>query len=125
MSCCHAPKRTMVVNHGSRFKGLSIPFAKGSIFDGTGNVVGMLSLLADQEERHTLDPSGFGVTEAALKMGVSKETAVRIVRKLVELRKKQFIYHFRACTIGQRVCCATKSYKGLTVCCSCRSSWTK
>ena len=98
-----AEAHQVVVNHGNRFKGLSIPFAKGSNFDGTGNVVGLLSLLADQEQQHTLDPSGFGVTEAALKMGVSKATAVRIVRKLVELRKKQFIYHFRACTIGQNV----------------------
>ena len=93
----------VIVNHGSRFKGLSVPFAKGSIFDGTGNVVGILSLLADQEERHALDPSGFGVAEAALKMGVTNATAVRIVRKLVELRKKQFVFHFRACTIGENV----------------------
>src|SRR6185295_18059675 len=79
-----AEAHQVVVNHGNRFKGLSIPFAKGSNFDGTGNVVGLLSLLADQEQQRTLDPSGFGVTEAALKMGVSKATAVRIVRKLVE-----------------------------------------
>lgn len=37
----------VIVNHGNRVKGLILPFAKGSPFDGTGNVVGVLSILAE------------------------------------------------------------------------------
>jgi hypothetical protein len=91
----------VIVNHGSQKKGLIIPFAKGSPFDGTGNVVGELALLAAQDEEGHL--SDFGVADVANKMGVTQTTAIRIVRKLVELRKKKFIFHFRACNIGKNV----------------------
>src|SRR5262249_14115099 len=57
----------------------------------------------DRAQQGALDPSSFGVTEAALKMGVTRATTVRIVNKIVALRQKHFIFHFRACTIGQNV----------------------
>ena len=93
----------VIVNHGDRARGLILPFAKGSPFDGTGNVVGTLSILADRAEQGDLDPSSFGVNEAATLMGVTPATTVRMVRKLVELRKKKNILHFRACTIGKNL----------------------
>ncbi|HLK81770.1 MAG TPA: hypothetical protein VKT99_09785 [Xanthobacteraceae bacterium] len=93
-------KQQIIVNHGNRFKGLIIPFARGTRFDGTGNVIFDLSLLADQEEQGTLDPKGFGVLDTSARMGVSPQTTLGMVHKLVEIRKKQLILHFRACTIG-------------------------
>jgi hypothetical protein len=50
----------VIVNHGDRARGLILLFAKGSPFDGTGDVVGTLSILADRAEQADLDPSSFG-----------------------------------------------------------------
>src|SRR5262249_40454670 len=94
-------KQLIIVNHGEQIRGLIIPFARGSRFTGTGNVIYDLSLLADQEEQGVvLDPTNDHVLENSLRMGVSPQTTLGMVHKLVEIRKKNLILHFRACTIG-------------------------
>jgi hypothetical protein len=90
----------IILNHGNRVNGLLIPMAAGSNRRETGMFVGFLSELADEEERGRLNANGFGVQNGAAIMGVAPAVVVRLVKKLVRLRARRPMLHFRACTVG-------------------------
>jgi hypothetical protein len=96
----------VIVNHGNPDDGLLIPFSRETHYFQTGNIMYMLSGLADMAERGEIDPNDpkakvlLGV---ASDMRVSRAVVIRVVRKLVALRKKQLILHFRACNLTDPV----------------------
>jgi peptidoglycan hydrolase-like protein with peptidoglycan-binding domain len=97
----------VVVCHGDGDDGLLVPLTAGTSFKKTGNVIGDLSGLADLEQQGKTDPKDplvkvllDGVVTDAK---VARPTAQRIVHKLVLLRQKQFVLHFRACNMDDSV----------------------
>ncbi|WP_343714760.1 peptidoglycan-binding domain-containing protein [Inquilinus sp.] len=95
-----AEPQQVIVNHGNPSQGLLMPFARGTQFTATGGAIFNLSELANSAEQGPLDPDSFGVRDTSALMGVPPATTIRIVNKLVALRKKRLILHFRACNIG-------------------------
>jgi hypothetical protein len=96
----------VVVNHGNPDKGLLMLYCRESRARDTGTGIGNLSALADRAQQGPLDPKNSltkqMLKDAATDMKVpepSRPVVLRIVDKLVKLRKKQFVMHFRACQL--------------------------
>jgi peptidoglycan hydrolase-like protein with peptidoglycan-binding domain len=93
----------VIVNHGESIFGLLIQICPETVFKDTGAVIGQLSALADIAEKGPIDPSKFPASsllrDCQNVMQVRQPVVLRLVAKLVALRKKQFILHFRACNM--------------------------
>jgi hypothetical protein len=90
----------VIANHGHLATGLSVPCAKETNFQETGLIIGALSDLADMEEGHPPDPTfdeKKTLHQLTKLMRVTEAVVFRIVHKLVALRKKPMVLHFRAC----------------------------
>lgn len=94
----------VVVNHGSEKFGLIMRFCAESQQSHTGPIMAKLSRLTDAREN---DQTNTGLSEQhrtllidiAKYIRVSPAVVTRIVDKLVILRKKTLILHFRACNM--------------------------
>lgn len=91
----------VIVNHGDESVGLLVKFCPESNLRQTGLVIGGLAELADRAEKGPLDPNDL---DTKLFLGkvmkdaqVSQAVVFRIVQKLLKLRKKGHVIHFRAC----------------------------
>ena len=91
----------VIVNHGDESFGLVVKFCQESTLRQTGLVIGGLAELADKAEKGPLNPND---SDTKLFLGkvmkdanVSQAVVFRIVQKLVKLRKKGLVIHFRAC----------------------------
>lgn len=97
----------VIVNHGNSDNGLLVPCMKETGFSETGKVIGDLSGLADRMEKGTFDPRNpinkVLLDGAAKDMKVSSAVVLRIAAKLILLRKRSFIFHFRACNMKDPV----------------------
>jgi len=93
----------VIVNHGSPDSGLLVPICKETRFSDTGVVISDFSGLADMAEKGPIDPKN-QVTKVLLDglakdLGVRTSVVLRIVDKLVALRKRRLVLHFRACNM--------------------------
>ena len=88
----------VVVNHGNPASGLLVPFAKETGFRDTGGIIDMFAVLADQEANGFADPSvtKFSLGQATQTLRVNETVVWRIVHKLVLLRMRKLVLHFRA-----------------------------
>lgn len=93
-------KQQVIVNHGNRVDGLRMPMTAKTRANQTGMYIGYLSELADSREKGLLKDSDFGVKNAADFMKIDTASVMRLVDKLVAVRKKKLVLHFRACTLG-------------------------
>ncbi len=92
----------VIVNHGNPEEGLLIPFSRETNYRSTGQIMYLLSGLADMAELGAInqnDPKAKVLLGVAGDMRVSRAVVLRVVSKLVALRKKQLILHFRACNL--------------------------
>lgn len=87
----------IVVNHANPNRGLIVPFATGSQFNATGDVISQLSAAAD---RGTASVAPNVVADLASQMGVSRDAALRMVQKLSAVRARTPFIEFRGCNIG-------------------------
>jgi len=94
----------VIVNHGDVAFGLLVPLCPESTLRETGLVIGQLAELADKAEKGPLNPND---PDTKLFLGkvikdanVSQAVVFRIVQKLVTLRKKGLLLHFRACNFN-------------------------
>jgi hypothetical protein len=93
----------VIVNHGSPESGLLVPVCKETRFSNTGVVMSDFSGLADMAEKGPIDPKN-QITRVLLDgvtrdLGVRAPVILRIVDKLVALRRKRLVLHFRACNL--------------------------
>ena len=93
----------VIVNHGDESVGLLVKFCLESTLRQTGLVIGGLAELADKAEKGPLnpnDPDTKPFLDKVMKDAkVSQAVVSRIVQKLVTLRKKGLLLHFRACNL--------------------------
>jgi hypothetical protein len=89
----------VVVNHGDPNSGLLVPFAKETGFRDTGAIIDMFAVLAEQEATGFPDPAvtKFSLAQATRTLRVHEQVVWRIVHKLVLLRMRKLVLHFRAC----------------------------
>jgi hypothetical protein len=96
-------QQQIVVNHGNPDEGLLMPISREVSFNNTGIVMFSLSSLADQAEQGPIDPKDLKINVPVGQGGKSftfpPAVAVRLADKLVKLRKKRLILHFRACNM--------------------------
>jgi hypothetical protein len=94
----------VIVNHGNPPGGLLLPVARETNYRDTGQIMYLLSGLADrQEQKGHVDPND-PITKVYLDgatqdMRVTRAVVLRIVQKLVALRQKALVLHFRACNL--------------------------
>jgi len=95
-------QQQIVVNHGNPAEGLLMPISKEVSFNSTGPVMSLLSSLADQAEQGPIDPKlklNLPPGPGGQSLTFPTAVAVRLADKLVKLRKKRVILHFRACNM--------------------------
>ena len=100
----------VIVNHGDPNEGLIMRYCKEASRRDTGRGIGNLSELADRMDEgsfNLLNPDDQTKLKFAAKdMGLrppSQPVVLRLVSKIVQLRRKRFIMHFRACQISDDV----------------------
>jgi len=100
-------QQNVIVNHGNGDDGLLVPICRETSFSKSGTVMSELSGLADMAEQGPIDPTR-ATTKVLLDgatsdMNVKQDVVLRLVGKLVNLRKKRLILHFRACNMDDPV----------------------
>jgi hypothetical protein len=102
----------VIVNHGGTPEGLLVRWCMETNIFKTGETIDFFTKLAEALERGTANKSNpvFQDSMETVKfmLSVSEDVVLRIARKLVALRKKVFILHFRACNISVSL---AQSYK--------------
>jgi hypothetical protein len=96
-------RHQVIVNHGSPERGLIIKLCRETGFTDTGTVITYLALLTDSAEKGTLGSDGSKrmLHTLASRANITTSVANRIILKLLLLRHKRFIYHFRACNMQE------------------------
>jgi hypothetical protein len=95
----HDETSFVIVNHGDPEKGLILRFTAKSPHSATGLIIGDLAAMS--KVAASLRSSDARVIDAASKMGVQRDDALRLISKLAELHKKQRLLFFRGCNIGK------------------------
>jgi hypothetical protein len=97
----------VIVNHGNPNEGLLAPWCRETTSRDTAGNIEFFSKVADALERGTANKNNpdFQDSVDTLKfiLGISEQVVLRIAGKLVNVRKKPQILHFRACNLTQQV----------------------
>lgn len=96
----------VIVNHGNPTEGLLAPWCAETKSKDTAGNIEFFSKVADALEHGTANKNNndFQDSVDTLKfiLGVSEQVVLRIAGKLVKVRKKLLILHFRACNLTQQ-----------------------
>ena len=94
----------VIVCHGEPSKGLIVPVSPKTNFRDTSQVIFDLSDLADKVDRGqplTTPASQNSIQSISRKTRLARADILAIVQKLVLVRKKQLVVHFRACNMRE------------------------
>jgi hypothetical protein len=90
----------VIVNHGSPTQGLLIKFTANSPHNATGLVAQALSALVAAQAAGTLPIFDPALVNVAAQMGITPFETVQLLAKLVPLRSRNLLLHFRGCNLG-------------------------
>jgi hypothetical protein len=102
-----AGQQQVIVNHGNPASGVLVPWCRESSETNTAQNIAFFSKIAGAIEQGTANPTNPDFKDSldtlAFTLGISRQVALRIAEKFVQVRKKSLILHLRACNIPQDV----------------------
>jgi hypothetical protein len=100
-------QQQVIVNHGNPTEGLLVRWCRESSVSNTANSMGFFSKIAGAIEQGTANRTNPDFQDSldtlTFMLGISRQAALRIAEKLVQVRKKSLVLHLRACNIPQDV----------------------